>query len=174
MTEKPDAQGRSRTVPLLFWAPLSVSILIIAASVGYFLLVYIPRRDANRERLAAESAQRDAETKASVGCANEVARAVSRVIKEDRNLGWPSARTIIGTSNHYNRRLQKCLVEIDRWEPDGGWSFTIFDAFENSDLLTCFIHPSRHGEEPELCLDSDNQHLDPDKADAQHKALMSE
>jgi hypothetical protein len=160
-------------VPRLFWFSLSLTLLIIAGSVSYFVLVYIPRRDANRDRVAAESVIRDAERRTDLGCANQAEQASNRLMREMRSDFGPNADHVVGLGNHYNRRLRKCLVEIQTLTPEGGGGFIILDAYENWSLLSCttLLRPKETWQR--FCLNPDGN-LDPEKADVQEKALTSE
>ena len=75
-----------------------------------------------------------------------------------------------GTSNHYNRRLQKCLVLINYYrgdDPEVEW--VVLGAYENYELLGCA--PPLSGNE-KLCYDSKD--IEKNEAEKAQYGLMTE
>ena len=154
-----------------FWISLSLSLLAVAMSTVYFLLVYVPKRDAARDQLSIESRRQEAETRATLDCANQAARAVSRFVQEDRMSSrvFGIHQNVTGTTNHFNRRLSKCFVQIETMNPPDLSGFSIVDAYENTEVLDCLTKIGRDTR----CWSADENSVDPKEADARKESLMS-
>ena len=155
-------------IPRLFWTSLSISILIAAASVAYFLLVYTPLRDARRDQAAAESARHAADRARVLGCASQAEVSASKLGREMSGLG----ERIVGSTNHFNSRLERCFVEIQTVFPGGGLGFSVVDAYENSVALSCWTTPRTKGIWDRTCIDNGKK-IDAEKADAREEDLMT-
>jgi hypothetical protein len=85
----------------------------------------------------------------------------------------------MGFSNHYNRHLQKCVVEVDI-ASSGSYASTygryFVDAFENSILMTCTTVTPRDRKLRSKfdCADADLVKIPPEQEDKKLKAIMSE
>jgi hypothetical protein len=167
----PEPRARAG-VPAIFWFSLSLALLAVALSAAYFLLVYFPQRNAARDRALAESLRRETESKAVLDCANQAARALKKFIEEGRMasrvLGQPLLA--IGSTNHYNRRLSRCFVDIETADENMLSGFTVLDAYEGAEMLWCI---GKIGGQT-ACHDADQNSIDESQARAREKSLMTE
>ena len=155
----------------LFWIVSATAALSIAGSIVYFLLVYIPARD----RTEAEAKVQAVRTQSERECSTQAQHATEIWTRQWRINGGVRD-SISGGSNHYNRKLQKCFVEIDS---AGTGNTTVLgtylvDAYEVMAVLSCTTMLPRSGESRRDCLDADSKKLEPEEADKRRKALMSE
>jgi hypothetical protein len=154
------------SVPRFFWLSSSVALLVFAASASYVLLAYIPARDRHRDQQAADAAERLLVAKEEDDCPNQAARTTKRFYDEYSNyspLGLPT--------NHYSRRLHKCLVHIKAQSNLGLVDF-LLDAYESTQMQVCVFptYIGAHG----TCTDSDGKAVSPDDADMKLKNFMAE
>jgi hypothetical protein len=139
-------------------------VLIIAASTSYFVLVVTPAGQRHRDELAAEAAKQQANEKQIADCAEQARRAGQDMGKYSSGVGPPS--NVSGVSNHYNRKLSKCIVDVQTVEKNGTAEF-VMDAYEQSNILWCytrFAAKATSGTQ-RVCIDSKNNRLDPTEAD---------
>ena len=161
----------------VFWLSSSVACLGVGSFAVYFMLVYIPNRDSLLAQVAAESARAVRIAQLEDECANRAKSAAQQFVSEqrlvDRSTGF------MGFSNHYNRQLQKCVVEIDT-ASSGSYaatsSRTFVDAHENAILMTCrTVLPHDPKLETKFeCQDADLVKIPPEQEDKKLKAIMSE
>jgi hypothetical protein len=149
----------------------------VAASAIYFMLVYIPNRDRMQSERAAETARAIRLSQLDSECGNRAKPAAQQFILEQRIID--SHVILMGFSNHYNRRLQKCIVEIDTLltgsHADASGRYFV-DAYENTGLMNCTtITAIDHKSESQFeCHDADLKRIPADQEDARVKALMGE
>jgi hypothetical protein len=145
----------------IFWVSSTVAFVGVAVSVVYFVLIYIPNRDRLQAQAAAETARATRFSQLEVECANRAKAATQQHMLEQHGI-----TELIGFSNHYNRRLQKCVVEVDTagngsYASVAGRDFV--DAYENVTLLNC-VNVMPH--DPKLknefhCEDADGVRIPP-------------
>jgi len=160
-------------VPRFFWLSASVAVLAIAVSASCFLLMVMPAAQRHRDELAAEIAKQQASEKQIGDCAEQARRAGQDMGKYSSGVGPPS--NVSGVSNHYNRKLSKCIVDVQTVDRNGTAEF-VMDAYEQSNILWCytrFAAKARSGAQ-RVCIDSKNNRVDPTEADKQIDALLRE
>lgn len=165
---------RPVAVPRVFWMSASVALLIIAASASYFLLVILPAGQKRRDDLTAEIARKQAEQKQASDCAEQARRAGQDMGKYSSGFGPPP--NITGVSNHYNRKLNKCIVDVQTVDKNGTVEF-VMDAYEQSNILWCMTQFVAQGPSKGMhrtCMGSENNAIDPTEAEKQIEALLRE
>lgn len=154
--------------PRVFWLSASVALLAIAASVSYSLLVALPATQRRRDELNAESAAKQAKEKQATDCA-EQARRVGEDMGKYSSVFSPASK-VAGTSNHYNRKLGKCIVDVQTVDKNST-SETLLDAYEQSTVILCITTLTTRAAS-RTCLDAKGKRLDPAEADKQIESLM--
>jgi hypothetical protein len=159
--------------PRVFWLSASVAFLVIAASVAYFLLFTLPMTQRHRDELNNELAAKQAREKQAIECAEQARRTAEDVGKHSTGFGPPP--TVTGSSNHYNQKLGKCILDVQSVDKNSTAEF-VLDAYEQSSILWCMTHwPSKQTEPMRrTCMDSQNKPIDPADADKQIDALLKE
>lgn len=161
----------------IFWFTSALACVGVAVSAVYFMLVYIPNRDRLQAETAAENARATRFSQLDAECANRAKTATQQFLMEQRVIGASVA--FIGSSNHYNRQLQKCIVEVDTLS-SGSYASTssrdYMDAYENTILMSCWtVQPHDRKKQYELqCQDADLVRIPQDEEDKRWKALMRE
>jgi hypothetical protein len=160
-------------VPRVFWMSASVALVVVAASASYFLLVTLPTAQRHRDELAAEIASKQAKDKQSTDCAEQARRTGEDMGKYSSGFGSPS--NISGVTNHYNRKLSKCIADVQTADKNGTVEY-VLDAYEQSSILWCSIRfaPKTASPMQRICMDSQSKRIDPTEADKQIDALMRE
>ena len=158
--------------PRVFWFSASVAALVVAASASYYLLVILPSAQRRREDRAAEIASKEAKDKQAADCA-EQARRTGQDMGKYSTFGPPL--NVSGVTNHYNRKLSKCIADVETVNKDGT-SEMVLDAYEQSSIFLCTITfvPKAVPPTRRMCLDSQGKSIDPDEAEKQIDALMRE
>ena len=123
--------------------------------------------------MAAENFSKQAKEKQVIDCAEQSRRTGEDFGKYSSGYGAPSH--ITGVSNHYNRKLNKCIVDVQTAD-SGGTAEFVMDAYEQSSILWCMIRFAPKAATPmqRTCMGSKNNFIDPDEADKQIDALMRE
>jgi hypothetical protein len=133
-----------------------VAALMIAASVAYFLLIYVPGRDHRQNDRISE---RD--------CAARATLAVNELVGQRKQ--WEPDRLfkIYGLSNHYNRRLEKCFVSVIArvGDPVNVSVWMVRDAYEGREVVAC---------SGATCLQNGDRELSTGEAERLRTALMTE
>ena len=157
----------------VFWLSASVALLVIAASVSYSLLVALPATQRHKDELNAELAAKQARDKHAIDCAEQARRAGEDMGKYSNAFGPPPK--VSGTSNHYNHKLDKCIVDVQTFDKNGSAEF-VLDAYEQSTILWCMTSftPKETSGMRRTCMDSQNKSINPTEADKQIDALMRE
>lgn len=158
-------------VPRFFWFSASAALLLIAASAAYFFLAVIPAAERHRDDQAADLARKQASDKQIADCAEQARRAGEDMGKySSSGFGLPSH--ITGVSNHYNRKLSKCIVDVETLDKNGTVEY-VMDAYEESNILWC---STRIGSKniQRFCMDSNKNRIDSTEADKQIDDLMRE
>jgi len=160
-------------VPRVFWMSTSGALLIVAASASYFMLVILPNSQRHKDELIAEIASKQAAEKQILDCVEQARRAGQDMAKYSSGFGSPS--NVSGVSNHYNRKLNKCIVDVQTVDKNGTAEF-VMDAYEQSSVLWCTTRFMPKGTPPiqRTCMDSKNNRLDAAEADKQIDVLMRE
>lgn len=161
----------------IFWLSSSVAALGVGAAVMYFFMVYIPNRDLLQTKVAAENARATRLSQLDADCANRAKPATQQFLLEQRLLD--SSVAFMGYSNHYNRRLEKCVVEVDTTSNGSyasSYSRYFVDAIENAILMSCAtLHPhDRKSDSNFQCHDAYLVTIPPDQEDKRLKAIMTE
>lgn len=91
---------------------IGVSVLIIALAIGYYFIFSLPAKNAREELLKNQLACSEAEKKVFVDFV---------ALGNDRKFSY--------SINHYNQKLNKCMVEI----------FTSFSSTQSSSVTTTVI-----------------------------------
>jgi hypothetical protein len=157
-------------VPRVFWYSASGAILIVALSACYFFLVALPAGQRYRNDVSADIAKKEADYKQARDCAEQANRAAEDTGKYLTVL-TPEAR-VSGVTNHYNRKLSKCLADIETVGKNGTTEMVI-DAYEQSSILWCsttFVSKAAST----LCMDAQRNRIEPTEATKQMDALMRE
>lgn len=156
-----------------FWVSASVAILVVAASVSYYLVIALPKSQQHRDEVNAELAAKQAKEKQTTDCAEQARLAGGDMGKYSSGFGPPSS--VSGVSNHYNRKLGKCIVDVQTVDKNGTAEF-VMDAYEQSSILWCSTRFAPKAASPmqRICMDSKNNRIDPTEADKQIDALMRE
>jgi hypothetical protein len=162
----------------LFWFSSTVACVGTAVSAIYFMLVYIPSRDRLQAQTAAENARIIRFSQLETECANRARPAAQEFMLEQRAITGRGFE-FQGFSNHYNRKLQKCIVEVDTLSsgPHGYSSGRYFvDAYENTILMSCnaFTPHDPKSKSEFHCEDADLVRIPPEQEDKRLKALMTE
>jgi hypothetical protein len=160
--------------PRIFWMSASVALLIVGASASYFLLVILPAGQKRRDELTAEISTRQAGEKQTLDSAEQARRAGQDMGKYSTGFGPPSH--ITGVSNHYNHKLNKCIVDVQTAGKNGTAEF-VMDAYEQSNILWCMTQFVTQGPSKGMhrtCMGSKNDIIDPTEADKQIDALLRE
>jgi hypothetical protein len=159
--------------PRLFWLSVSVALLAITASISYFLLVVLPATQRHRDELSAELATNKARDKQAIDCAEQARHAAEDIGKYSSGFGPPPA--VSGSSNHYNRKLDKCIVDVQTVDKNSTAEF-VLDAYEQSNIVWCMTRftPKESPPMQRTCMDSQNKRIDASEADKQIEALLHE
>ena len=107
-------------------------------------------------------------------CAEQARRAGQDMGKYSSGFGPPP--TITGVSNHYNRKLNKCIVDVQTVEKSSTAEY-IMDAYEQSNILWCMTQFVTKGPSKGMqrtCMGSENNIVDPAEAEKQIEALLRE
>ena len=157
----------------VFWLSASVALLVIGASVVYFLLVSLPATQRRRDELNDELAAKQARQKQSLECAEQARRTTQDFGKYATGFGPPPS--VSGSSNHYNQKLGKCIVDVQTVDKNGTAEF-VLDAYEQSDIILCTTRfaPKQTPPMQRVCLDHENKRIEPEDADKQIEALLKE
>ena len=121
--------------------------------------------------MTAELSRKQASDKQVRDCAEQARRAGEDYSRYSSGLG-PSH--ISGISNHYNHKLNKCIVDVQTADANGRTEF-VMDAYEQqSSILWCITTfvPTSASPMQRTCMDSKNNRVDPTEADTQIDALM--
>ena len=72
--------------------------------------------------------------------------------------GFGPPPNVTGESNHYNRRLGKCIVDVQTVDKNGTAEF-VLDAYEQSDIMWCLTRftPKEIPAMKRTCMDSQNE-----------------
>lgn len=159
------------SVPRFFWIAASVALLGITASVCYFLLVGLPARQKHRDELSSELATKQAGEKQAIDCAEQARRTADDIGRHSTGFGPPPGVT--GSTNHYNRNLGKCIVDVQTADKNSTAEF-VLDAYEQANMLWCMTRftPKESPRMRRTCMDSQNKPIDPAEADKQIDALL--
>lgn len=104
---------------------LSIAAIVIAISIGYYFLVFLPGNKQSADLSLNKSK-----------CA-QTAENVFNAYKKDGRAG---PTTISHYSNHYSTKSDKCYVEItDSFTDSSGAGVSILDAVENRELAWALI-----------------------------------
>ena len=89
--------------------------------------------------------------------------------------GFGPPSNVTGESNHYNRRLGKCIVDVQTVDKNGTAEF-VLDAYEQSSIVWCTTRfaPEEAPPMQRTCMDSQNKRIDPSDADKQIDGLLRE
>jgi hypothetical protein len=157
------------TTPRIFWLSASLAVVLVGLSAAYYLLVSLPAAQRHKDELAAEIANHQASEKQIADCAEQARRAGQDMGKYASGIGPPS--TVSGVINHYNRKLSKCIADVQTVDK-GGTGEIVMDAYEQSSIFLCttrFTPALRR-----MCLDAENKQIDPTEADKRIEALLHE
>jgi hypothetical protein len=159
--------------PRAFWLSASVALLVIAAAFAYFLLISLPATQRHRDELNDELATKQAREKQTLECAEQARRTTQDFGKYATGVGLPSS--VSGSSNHYNQKLGKCIVDVQTVDKNGTAEF-VLNAYEQSDILWCSTRfvPKQTPPMQRVCMDHQNKRIDPPEADKQIDALLRE
>ena len=146
--------------PRIFWLSASLSLLVVAASSSYLLLAVLPAAQRHRDELDSELATKQARDKQTIECADQARRTAQDMGKYSSGFGPPPA--VSGESNHYNRKLGKCIVNVQTVDKNGTAEF-VLDAYEQSDIMWCLTRftPKEIPAMKRTCMDSQNKRIDP-------------
>jgi hypothetical protein len=166
------------SAPRFFWLSATISLLAIAVSVCYFFLVVLPATQQHRDELSAEVSNKQARNKQVIECAEQARRATEEMGKYSSGFGPPPfgpPPTVSGSSNHYNRKLGNCIVDVQTADRNSTTEF-VLDAYQQSNIVTCVTLFVPKGTPPmnRTCVDSQGKRIDPSEADKQIDALMRE
>lgn len=126
-----------------------------------------PRR---RDKLNDELAAKQARDKQVLDCAEQARRTTQDFGKYATGFGPPPSVT--GSSNHYNQKLGKCIVDVQTVDKSGTAEFAL-DSYEQSDILFCTIHfGSKQTPMQRTCMDHQNNQPDSSEADKRIDALL--
>jgi hypothetical protein len=161
------------SVPRIFWLSVSIALLAIAASVSYFLVVALPVAQRHRSEVSAQLAAAQVRDKQVIECAEQARRTADDMGKHSSGFGPPPA--ITGSTNHYNRKLGKCIVDVQTMEKNTTVEY-VLDAYEQSSILWCMTQftPKASQSMQRTCLDAQNKRIDPAEADKQIDGLLRE
>ena len=159
--------------PRVFWLSASVALLAIAGSVSYLLLVVTPATQRHRDELTLELAAKQAADKRTIDCAEQARRTADDIGRYSSGFGPPP--TVTGSSNHYNLKLGKCIVDVQTVDKNSTTEF-VLDAYEQSNILWCMTRfaPKESSPMQRTCMDSQNQRIDPAEADKRIDVLLRE
>jgi hypothetical protein len=159
------------SAPRIFWLSATVSLLALAASISYFLLAVLPAAQRHRDELSSELASKQAREKQAIECAEQGRRTAQDMGKYPSGFGPPP--TVSGESNHYNRKLSKCIVDVQTADKNGTAEF-LLDAYEQSSIMWCMTSftPKKTPPMQRTCMDSQNKRIEPSEADKQIDALL--
>jgi hypothetical protein len=89
--------------------------------------------------------------------------------------GFGPAPAVSGESNHYNRKLGKCIVDVQTFDKNSTAEF-VLDAYEQSNIVWCMTRftPKETPPMQRTCMDSQTHRIDPSEADKQIDALLHE
>lgn len=155
----------------VFWLSASVALLATAVSISYFLLLVVPATQRHRDELAAELASKQARDKQASDCAEQARHTTEDFGKYSSGFG--PAPTVSGSSNHYNRKLGKCIVDVQTVDKNSTVEF-VLDAYEQSNIVWCMTRftPKESPPMQRTCMDSQNKRIDASEADKQIDALL--
>ncbi len=161
------------SVPRFFWLSATISVLAIAISVSCFLLVLLPAAQRHRDEQNAEIAAKQAGDKQVIECAEQARHAAEDMGKYSTGFGPQPA--VSGSSNHYNHKLGKCIVNVQTVDKNSTAEF-LLDAYEQSNIVWCMTRFVPKGTPPmqRTCMDSQNKLIEPTEADKQIDALLHE
>jgi hypothetical protein len=157
-------------------AAASISLLIIAGSVAYFLLVYVPNRDRAESRMRAQREAQALQLQLEDRCAAQAKQATQTFIADRRSLGGRDE--MFEDANHFNVDLKKCFVEISstRINSKGGvntWIYLV-NAYEGTTVLQCFSAVIPNQPDNEYCVDNNGNHVDFSDGEKRLKGYMSQ
>lgn len=157
------------SAPRVLWFSASAAVLIVALSAAYFLFVTLPAAQRHRDDLAAEIARKQVSDKQVMDCAEQSRRAGEDMGKYSSVFGLPSH--VSGVINHYNRKLSKCIVDVETVDKNGTVEY-VMDAYQQSSILWCNIRfTPKMGR---VCMDAKSNRIDPTDADKQLDDPMRE
>ena len=159
------------TVPRVFWVTISLALLLVALSAAHFFLVSLPAAQRRRDELAADNAKQQLTARQIADCAEQSRRAGADFSRYSSGAAFGLRESIAGVSNHFNRKLGKCIVDVQTVDKNGTSEY-VMDAYEESSLLWCSNRLT-----PKLqrtCMDSHNIQINPGEADRQIDALLRE
>lgn len=161
------------SAPRVFWLSASIALLAIAASVSYCLVVALPATQRHRDDLNAQLAAAQARDKQAIDCAEQARRTTQDMSKYSTGFGPPPGVT--GSTNHYNRKLGKCIVDVHTADKNSTAEF-VLEAYEQSDIVWCVTRfvPNELPRMRRTCMESQNKLIDPAEADKQIDALLRE
>jgi hypothetical protein len=159
--------------PRAFWLSASLALLLISSSVAYFFLVLLPGRERHRDELGADLATKQSIQKQVLECADQARLTTQDFGKYATGFGPPPS--VSGSSNHYNQKLGKCIVDLQTVDKNGTAEF-VLDAYEQSDIIWCNTRFVSKQTPPmqRVCMDHQNKRIDPEEADKQIDALLRE
>lgn len=79
-----------------------------------------------------------------------------------------------GSATTYNRKLDKCVVDVQTTDKNGTVEF-VMDGYEQSSILWCSTrYPTKVVPDfQRVCMDSNNKRMDPKEADKQYRRITS-
>jgi hypothetical protein len=159
----------------IFWLSASVSILAVSASACYFFLIVLPASQRHRDELSSELANKQAAERLRTECAEQGRRTAEDLGKYSSGSGVGLPATFTGESNHYNRKLGKCIVDVQTVDKNGTTEF-LLDAYEQSNIMWCSTRylPKQAPSMQRICMDTQNKRIDPADADKQIDSLLRE
>jgi len=133
----------------------------------------LPATQRHRDELGAELATKEARNKQAIDCAEQARHTAEDIGKYSTGFGPPPA--ISGSTNHYNRKLGKCIVDVQTVDKNSTAEF-VLDAYEQSNIVWCMTRftPKESPPMQRTCMDSQTKRIDSSEADKQIEALLHE
>ncbi len=135
---------------------IGIAVIIVALTVGYYFGVFLPK-----EKIAQSLA---------------INQSKCLQLEKDVVGGWKkdSPEDFISGSNHYNTKLNKCIVEVF----SRGTSSTlvsILDAVEDANLASCITTDNDlKNKQPPYCYTGDNNDITKSQFDKLEKQYLSQ
>ena len=111
-----------------------------------------PDPELERQRLELERAKLEQSNKEK--CTAQAEKTIEHTKDEWRQVGLLKG-AVLSSVNHYNKKLGKCVVEIDSIDSGGSTTRTLLDAYENTTLIFCIDIAYQDGTRHENCKKSD-------------------
>lgn len=145
------------------------ALIVMAGSIAYFLLGYVPARD----RASAEVSRLERESRMERDCAEQAKRAVAEFATLHRRIGtFPDG--MFPGSNHFNRHLNKCLVAVSASDERSNTEY-LLDAYEGAVVLSCMsVGVSTDAPRRQICSGENSPSISAAEFEKRSKALMSE